>query len=145
MCAAKISLYHQSFDRKKDRTNRSILTLKQINEDADPILVHFKMDSLKSAIHPLKQNSLFASISKMHFFRYRCLVKIGNTVLLGCKTFSIVCVLMSLTTSPCMFTKIIQPVYTYLRKTGHSFIAYIDNSLLQRVTYETRVKIYQTQ
>lgn len=57
-----ISLYHQSFDRKKDRTNRSILNLEQINEDADPILVHFKMDSLKSAIHPLKQNSWFASI-----------------------------------------------------------------------------------
>lgn len=97
------------------------------------------MDTLKSAIHLMKQDCLFASIDLKDAF-YSIPVAHEDRKYLRFfwkeKLFQFTCLPMDLTTSPCVFTKVTKPVLPYLRIIGHSIISCIDDSLLQWDTYE---------
>lgn len=101
------------------------------------------MDTLKSAIPLMKQDCWFASIDLKDAF-YSIPVAHEDRKYLRFlwdeKLFHFTCLPMGLTTSPRVFTKVMKPVLSYLRKIGHSIISYIDDSLLQGDNYEACVR-----
>ena len=50
------------------------------------------------------------------------------------------CLPNGLTSGPRIFSKLLKPMYSALRKLGHTNVAYIDYSFLQSDTYEECVK-----
>lgn len=122
---------------KKDGTVRVILNLKQFNEHVNK--VHFKMETLKSAIANIQPGDYFASIDlKDAYFsvlvhpNYRKYLRfIWNG-----KHYQFRTLPQGLSCSPRAFTKLLKPVYASLRSMGHSIIPYIDDSLLKAQTIE---------
>ena len=54
----------------------------------------------------------------------------------GKMTFEFTCMPNGLSPAPRMFTKLLKPVFSTLRKLGHANVVYIDDSLLQGATVE---------
>ena len=52
------------------------------------------------------------------------------------KKFLFMALIMGLTHLPCVFTKVLKPVFAHLRGRGHISSAYIDDSCLQGSTYD---------
>ena len=110
-----------------------ILNLKQFNTDCMEN-IHFKMETLKHAVESMRRDCYFAWVDiseacysipirkeDRKFFRfYHRGVKYQFTALV-----------MGLTTSPRVFTKIMKPVFANLRAGGFISSAYIDDSCLQ--------------
>ena len=122
---------------KKDESVRVILNLKQFNENIDKI--HFKMETLKSAIAIIQQNDYFASIDLKDAY-YSVLVHQDDRKYLRFmwegKHYQFRSLPQGLSCSPRVFTKLLKPTFAYLRSMGHSSIPYIDDSLLRAKTKE---------
>ena len=122
---------------KKDGSVRVILNLKNFNEHVEKI--HFKMDSLNTALWNIKPNDYFASIDlkdsyysvPVHENDKKYLKFIWNN-----NVYQFCALPQGLSTSPRVFTKILKPVYSTLRKCGHINVPYIDDSLLIGRTYQ---------
>ena len=123
---------------KKDGRVRVILTLKQFNEEFMD-KQHFKMETLKTAIESMRQDCFFGSVDladayysipifKTHRKYFRFFHK-------GQK-FQFTVLVMGLTSSPRIFTKILKPVFAHLRAHGHISTAYIDDSCLLGLTFK---------
>ena len=96
------------------------------------------METLKSALQLVRQNCYFAKVDlKDAFFsipihsNFRKYLKFKW---LG-KLFSFTCLPNGLSTASRIFTKVLKPIFSTLRKLGHINVAYIDDSLLQSETF----------
>lgn len=117
---------YQTFspDQKKDGGHRIILNLKPLNNDIEHI--HFKMDTLKSAINLVKKDCYFASTDLKDTY-YSVAVHPSDRKYLQFfwkeELFQFTSLPMGLSSAPRIFTKIMKPMFSHLRKLGHSIIA----------------------
>ncbi|CAB4013926.1 Hypothetical predicted protein, partial [Paramuricea clavata] len=122
---------------KKDGTFRVILNLKRLNEFVE--YHHFKMDTIYTAIHLMKQGCFMASIDLQDAYytvpvcpNHRKYLKFSWRGQL----YQYSCLPNGLASAPRIFTKILKPVYASLRNKGHISFAYIDDSYLQDDNFE---------
>ena len=116
---------------KKDGSHRLILNLVELN----PFIAyhHFKMDTIESVINMMRPNCFMASIdlakayysipvvtAHRRFLRFE-----WNDVLYQFRVIP-----NGLSSGPRTFTKILKPVYAYLRQRGHIVSGYIDDSFI---------------
>ena len=116
---------------KKDGTFRMILNLRNLNECVE--YHHFKMETLKTAVNLVTKNCWFSSIDFRDAY-YSCNIQEDDRKYLrfywnGHK-FQYTCLAMGLASAPRIFTKMMKPVFSSLRKKGHTNVTYIDDSLL---------------
>ncbi|CAB4016914.1 Hypothetical predicted protein [Paramuricea clavata] len=122
---------------KKDGSYRMILNLKRLNAHVQ--YHHFKMESIQSAIRLLTPNCFMASIDlkdayycvPIASFHHKYLKFEWNGSL-----YQFTCFPNGLACCPRKFTKLMKPVFCYLRKLGHQSSPYIDDSLLTGQTYD---------
>ena len=110
-----------------------ILNLKPFNQQyVDKI--HFKMESLKSAINAMTPNCFLASVDLKEAF-YTIKIREMDRKYLRFywrgQKYQFTSLIMGLSSTPRCFTKILKPVYLTLRRKGHIITAYIDDSCLQ--------------
>ena len=123
---------------KKDGTHRMILNLKAINVDVS--YKHFKMDTFQSALLLITPNCFMASIdlkdayysvsidpAHRRFLRF----KWNNTL------YQFNALPNGLSPAPRKFTKLLKPVFAKLRASGHDSTAFIDDSLLVSLSYDS--------
>ena len=116
---------------KKDGSYRMILNLKKLNESLG--YEKFKMECLTSALDLVSQGCYMASIDlkdayysvpiAQRFWRY---LKFQY----GGQFYSFTCLPNGLSPGPRLFTKLLKPVFGYLRQMGFMNTVYIDDSLL---------------
>lgn len=127
------------FRPKKDGKIRIILNLKTFNENHMDKL-HFKMESLQSAISAMRRNCYFGSVDLSEAF-YSVPIKESDRKYFRFwhdnQKFQFTALIMGLTASPRVFTKILKPVFAALRTKGHVSTAYIDDSCLQALSYKS--------
>lgn len=122
---------------KPDGTHRMILNLKQLNKSVE--YEHFKMDTLWTVIRMMKPNCYMASIDIKDAYYS---VPIAETDQKYLKfewqgvLYKFTCFPNGLALCPRKFTKLLKPVYCYLRKKGHLSSGYIDDSYLQGDGYQ---------
>lgn len=126
---------------KSDGSHRLILNLSRLNDHIEKI--HFKMETLKSALQLVKQNCYFAKIDlKDAYFsvgihpQSRKFLKF----IWQAKLYQFTCLANGLSPAPRLYTKLLKPVFATLRKLGHSNVPYIDDSLLQSDTQDSCVQ-----
>lgn len=126
---------------KKDGSIRIILNLRTFNKSMQ--FIHFKMETLKTAINLMTRNCYFASIDIADAYYS---IPIASTdrkyfrFIHRGKKYQFTALVMGLTTAPRVFTKILKPVFSSLREKGHVSTAYLDDSCLQGQTYESCLK-----
>ena len=121
---------------KQDGTFRLILNLKNLNEHVEKI--HFKMETLKTAVQLVKKGCYFAKLDfkdayysipvHKHFRKYLRFQWMGQL-------YQFTCLPNGLSSCPRVFTKILKPVFSSLRQEGNTNSAYIDDVLLQNDSY----------
>lgn len=116
---------------KKDGTHRMILNLKALNEDLK--YQKFKMECLSSALDLITQGCYMASIDLKDAYysvpiapQYRRYLKFTFENKFYCFT----CLPNGLSPAPRIFTKLLKPIFSSLRKVGHVSTVYIDDTLL---------------
>ena len=122
---------------KKDGTYRTILNLKFLNKECNTH--HFKMESLKQAIHMVKPYSYLASIDIKDAFysvpiygahkRYLQFMWVGIAYQFNAMPNGYVDAMR-------VFTKLLKPVFSELREQGYISVVYVDDSLLYGDTYQ---------
>ena len=122
---------------KKDGRVRIILNLKQFNERFME-KQHFKMETLHSAIDSMRKDCYFGSVDLSEAYYsisiFREHRRFFRFIHKGQK-FQFTALIMGLSSSPRIFTKVLKPVFASLRGLGHVSSAYIDDSCLQGLTY----------
>lgn len=101
---------------KKDGRVRVILNLKHFNEDFMD-KQHFKMETLRTAIESMRPNCYFASVDLADAY-YSIPIYKGDRKFFRFfhkgQKFQFTALVMGLTCSPRIFTKILKPVFAYL-------------------------------
>ena len=122
---------------KPDGSFRLILNLSRLNEHVQK--TSFKMETLKFALQLIRKDCFFSKIDLKDAFysvpvnhSFRKYLKFEWQGKLYCFT----CLPNGLSTASRIFTKVLKPVFSTLRKIGHTNVAYIDDSLLQSESYE---------
>ena len=136
MRQANLSLQYLS-GRNKNGSFRMILNLKQLNKHVE--YLHFKMDSVWTAIRLITPNSYMASIDlkdayysvPVHPSIQKFLKFQWNNVL-----YQYTCFPGRLAFCPRKFTKLMKPVYATLRQLGHLSSPYIDDSWLMGIDWD---------
>jgi hypothetical protein len=121
---------------KKDGSFRMILNLKDFNQFIP--YHHFKMDNINSCICLMKPLCYMASIDlkdayfslPVHQNSQKYLKFVWQGVL-----YKFTCMPQGLACAPRPFTKLLKPVYAYLRSLGHVSSGYLDDSFLEGDTY----------
>ncbi|XP_061187368.1 uncharacterized protein LOC133195519 [Saccostrea echinata] len=131
---------------KKNGKFRVILNLKQLNDCVE--YHHFKMETLSAAVGLVSKNCFFASIDLQDAY-YSCPVCTEDRKYLrflwNDRKYQYTCLAMELASAPRIFTKLLKPVFSTLRKRGHANIAYIDDSLLvSKTESECRKNVRET-
>lgn len=124
------------FRHKKHGQIRVILNLKSFNKTVD--YHHFKMETLHSAIQLVKANAWFGSIDLKEAFHSVKIIPSHRRFLRFYwkgKKYQFVCMPNGLASAPRVWTKLLKPVFSYLRKLGFANVAYIDDSFLQADGY----------
>lgn len=124
---------------KKDGKVRVILNLKTFNKN-HMANIHFKMETLQSAINNMRKDCYFGSIDISEAFYSVPICKTDRKYFRfwhNNQKYQFKALIMGLTTSPRVFTKIMKPVFANLRTLGHISTAYIDDSCLQGNSYQT--------
>ena len=116
---------------KKNGTYRVILNLKELNQFVENY--HFKMETLKSALTLIKPGSWFCSVDIKEAY-YSVKIDQDSRKFLRFKwdeqTYEFTCLPMGLASSPRIFTKLLKPIFSHLRKHGYMNVVYIDDILL---------------
>jgi hypothetical protein len=104
---------------KQDGSHRLILNLKNLNEHVKK--KHFKMETLKSALHLVKKDCYFAKLDfkdayysiPVHkdYRRYLCFTWRGHA-------YQYTCLPNGLSSAPRIFTKVMKPVFFFASKRG---------------------------
>lgn len=127
------------FRPKKDGKVRIILNLKNFNQFFLE-KIHFKMETLQSAINAMRKDCFFGSVDLSEAF-YSVPIRESDRKFFRFwhknQKYQFTALIMGLTHSPRVFTKLLRPVFAKLRLKGHVSSAYIDDSCLQGSTYET--------
>ena len=116
---------------KHDGGHRLILNLKHLNEFVEKH--HFKMETLKTALYLVKPNAFFGSLDlrqayyslPIHKECRKFLRFIWDGVIYEYSSLP-----NGLLTGLRIFLKLLTPMYSALRKLGHTNVAYIDDSFL---------------
>ena len=107
----------------KDGTNRMILNLKALNKHIQNF--HLKMETLASAI----KDAYYTVPIKLEHQKYLTFRWKDNK-------YKFVCIPNGLSLCPRKFTKLLKPLFAYLRQKGHLITAYIDDNYIQGNTYD---------
>ena len=117
---------------KKNGTFRLICNLKGLNYFIP--YNHFKMDSLHTVIQMMTPNCYMASVDLKDAYycipvaeKYQKYLKFQW----NSKLYKYQACPMGLCISPRIFTKLLKPIFSYLRRNGHQSIIYIDDTYLQ--------------
>ena len=118
--------------KKKSGKYRMILNLKGLNQHIEKH--HFKMDTLWSAVRLMTPNCFMASIDLTDAYYVVPIAEEHRKYLRfywqGC-LYQYTCMPNGLSSAPRCFTKLLKPVYSTLRQSGHINVGYIDDSYLQ--------------
>lgn len=116
---------------KKDGTYRIILNLKELNKIIE--YHHFKMDSLKTAVNLVTKNCFLASVDLKDAYysvpihwNYRKYLRFEWNG----KLYQYTCFPNGLAPAPRIFTKLLKPVFSSLRKAGHLIVGYMDDCFI---------------
>lgn len=122
---------------KSDGSLRIILNLKRFNENVS--YTHFKMENLFSASDMMKKDCYLASVDLRHAYysvpidkKFRKYLKFRWRN----RLYEYTCFPNGLSSCPRDFTKLLKPVYSFLRSKGHLSACFIDDTCLQGETYE---------
>ena len=113
---------------KKDNNHRLILNFKELNKFFPHL--HFKMDHVKSALNMARKRCFMASVDLIYAYYS---VPIENSLQIFFvlqfqeKFYKYACLPNGLTSAPRIFTKIMKPVLSTLRKLGYNVINYLDD------------------
>ena len=122
---------------KKDGSYRMILDLTWVNKHV--IYEHFKMCSLETAKYMLRKDCWMASVDLRDAY-YSVRVHEDDRKFLRFKWNGIIyqftCMPNGLSCAPRFFTKLLNPVFAYLRNLGHESFQYIDDSFVVADTKE---------
>ncbi|KAK3881370.1 hypothetical protein Pcinc_014187 [Petrolisthes cinctipes] len=134
---------------KKDGSARVILNLKELNNYVK--YSHFKMDSIKDVIQLVHPSSYFVTVDFKDAY-YSVHVKPKDRKWLRFswhnETFQFTCLPQGLSSAPRIFTKLLKPVLSHLRKLGITvccniddciFIADSDKELIDNVRYAVQL------
>lgn len=117
--------------RKRDGTVRVILNLKKLNDFVKH--VHFKMSSIKEVLSLLQENCFFMTIDlKDAYFSVRIQPEDRKWLrfMWNNQSFQFTCLPQGLTSAPRIFTKLLKPILSHLRKLGILIVCYIDDCIL---------------
>ena len=126
------------FRLKCNGDTRIILNLKLFNERFVN-KHHFKMETLNTAITLMRPNCWFASVDLADAYYSIPVHPDDRKLLRFCfkdKKYQFTALVMGLSSSPRVFTKLLKPVYSHLRVQGFISTAYIDDSCLQNDSEE---------
>ena len=126
------------FRPKKDGRVRIILNLKAFNENFLE-KIHFKMETLQSAIDAMRKDCFFGSVDLAEAFYSIRLFEPDRKFFRffhNGQKYQFTVLIMGCTHSPRVFTKVLKPVFAKLRAKGHISAAYIDDSCLQGSTFK---------
>jgi hypothetical protein len=129
---------------KKDGSVRIILNLKNFNRNMK--FIHFKMETLKTAVNLMVKDCFFGSVDISDAYYSIPICKEDRKYLRFMykgQKYQFCALVMGLTTAPRVYTKAMKPVFAYLRSKGHISTAYIDDTCLQGQTYTTCLKNIQ--
>ena len=130
--------YSNLFTAEKiDGTYRTILNLKFLNKECDKM--HFKMESLKQAIHMVKPGAYLACIDIKDAF-YSVPIHKSHKKYLRFMWDGLPYQFRSMPNGYAdamrVFTKLLKPVFSHLRELGYESVIYVDDSLLHGDTFE---------
>ena len=121
--------------QKKDGSFRIILNLKSLNDHLE--YHHFKMETLKNAINLMTKDCFFCSIDLKDAY-FSCPIADADRIFLRFlwhgQLYQFTCLAQGLSPAPRIFTKIMKPVFSELRKQGYTSVTYIDDTLLLEAT-----------
>lgn len=122
---------------KRNGGYRVILNLSKLNESVT--YRHFKMETLDNALQLVRPNCYMASVDLKDAYysvsiaeEHRNLLKFSWRG----KLYRFTCLPNGLACAPRFFTKLLKPVFAYLRSLGHCSVIYIDDSFLCSATAE---------
>ena len=122
---------------KKNNKHRLILNLKPFNKNV--VQRHFKMDTLKTAINLVKKNCFMASVDLSDAYYSVPIALTDQKYLLfqfeGTR-YKFMCLPNGLCAAPRIFTKIMKPILSALRKKGHQLMNYLDDIFIVGETEE---------
>lgn len=123
---------------KNDGTHRFILNLKKLNNYIDP--QHFKMEDVRTACKLLSKSYYMAHIDLKEAY-FLIPIHENSKKYLRFKffnqTYEFQCLPFGLCSAPLIFTKLMKPVATYLRKKGIMLVIYLDDLLCINKTFES--------
>ena len=96
------------------------------------------METLRTALQLIRRNCFFGKMDlkeaffSVSIYEFRKYLKFIWQV----KLYAFTCLPNGLSTASRIFTKVLKPMFSTLRKLGHTNVAYIDDSLLQSDTFE---------
>ena len=125
-------LSHIFLRPKPDGSNRLILNLSNLNEHIER--KHFKMETLKSVLNLVHKNCYLGLIDIKDAYYHYMVRKFDRKFLRFTwqgKLYSFRCLPNGLSVAPFLWTKLLKPVLSTLRKKGHTNSGYIDDILLQ--------------
>lgn len=117
---------------KRDGSHRMILNLRELNQYVHTR--HFKMETLKTALSLVNQDCFFASIDlKDAYYSIPVHRESQGWLVFSWMNFyyAFTALPNGLATAPRIYTKMVKPVFSSLRKIGCSNVSYIDDSLLK--------------
>lgn len=117
--------------KKRDGTYRLILNLQTLNKDIE--YRHFKMETIRSAFCLVKQGCWMASIDLKDAYYSVPIYSTDRKFLKYMwkdQCFQYTCLPNGLSSAPRVFTKLLKPVFSTLRKQGFENVPYIYDILL---------------
>ena len=116
---------------KKDGSHRMILNLKNLNEYIS--YYHFKMDTIQTALKLMRPGCFMASVDLKDAY-YSVPVASEHQKFLKFvwkqEYYQFTCLPNGLACAPRLFTKLLKPVFSYIRSLGHICMGHIDDSFL---------------
>ena len=115
-------------EKKGKATHRLILNLKKLNENA--VYRYFKMDNLSTVLSIVRQDCYMASIDLADACYTVPVLWMNQKYLLFQfeeNLYKCTCLPNCLSSAPRIFTKILKPVFSALRKEGHQIMGYLDD------------------
>ena len=122
---------------KTDKSYRFILNLKNLNKFIKT--EHFKLENHKTACNLLERNCFMCKIDLKDAYYLVAIDESHRKYLRFCfldNVYEFTCLAFGLNITPFIFTKLLKPVMTWLRRLGYTSVIYLDDILLFGNTYK---------
>lgn len=116
---------------KKEGGYRLVLNLKKLNKFMN--YIHFKMENFEQAIRLISSGAFMASVDLKHAYysvkiaeeqqKYLCFKWAG-------KIYQFTCLPNGASAGPRLFTKLLKPIFSFLRLKGYTITSFIDDTLM---------------